>query len=151
MAATKSARITDTQRQEVAARLRLSATRLARLLRQQSDTGLTPSQLSALSTIEREGTLTLGRLAELERVAPPSITKAVTKLEDARLVARQGNPDDRRFWLVSATPEGRALVREIHRRKDVWLAEQLGELDDGDVAKLAKALDVLDRLTQAEG
>ena len=49
---------------EVAARLRLSATRLARLLRHQADVGLTPSQLTTLATIAREGPLTLGTLAD---------------------------------------------------------------------------------------
>ena len=67
--------------EELAARLRLSATRLARRLRQEADAGLTPSQLSALAVIEREGPLTLGALADHEKVAPPSITKVVAKLE----------------------------------------------------------------------
>ena len=39
----------------IAGRLRLSATRLARRLRQQADTGLSPSQLSALAVVERHG------------------------------------------------------------------------------------------------
>jgi DNA-binding MarR family transcriptional regulator len=44
----------------VAARLRLSTVRLARRLRQESDAALTPSQLSALASIERHGPITLG-------------------------------------------------------------------------------------------
>ena len=65
----------------MAARLRLSATRLARRLRQESGAGLSPSQQSALAVIANHGPLTLGALAEHERVAPPSITKVVSKLE----------------------------------------------------------------------
>ena len=57
-------------RGEIAARLRLSATRLARILRQQADSGLTPSQLTALATVAREGPLTLGALADIEHVDP---------------------------------------------------------------------------------
>ena len=71
----------------MAAHLRVSATRLARLLRRQGDTGLSPSQLSALTSIERHGPMTLGALADHERVAPPSITKVVDKLEERGLVA----------------------------------------------------------------
>ena len=78
--------------EELAARLRLSATRLARRLRQEADAGLTPSQLSALAVIEREGPLTLGALADQEKVAPPSITKVVAKLESIGLVARAVDP-----------------------------------------------------------
>ena len=60
---------------DIAARLRLSATRLARRLRQESNSGLTPSQLSALAAVSNAGAVTLGELADHERVAPPSITK----------------------------------------------------------------------------
>jgi DNA-binding MarR family transcriptional regulator len=82
---------------EIAASLRLSTTRLARRLRQESDTGLSPSQLSALAVIENHGPLTLGALADHERIAPPSITKVVTKLEADGLVTRTPCPDDRRW------------------------------------------------------
>src|SRR5207253_8526736 len=80
---------------EVAARLRLSATRLARRLRQEADAGLTPSQLSALAVVDCKGPLTLGSLAEHERVAPPSITKVVARLEAEGLVERTSDAADR--------------------------------------------------------
>lgn len=136
----------------MAARLRVSATRLARLLRRQGDTGLSPSQLSALTTIEAHGPLTLGALAEHERVAPPSITSAVAKLEQAGLVTRQACASDRRVAHVSITPAGEALLADVRERKDVWLAARLGELDPDERERLAAALDVIDRLTgQARG
>src|SRR5207237_152943 len=113
-------RPTDTA--AMAARLRLSATRLARQLRQQSDAGLSPSQLSALATIEHHGPMTLGALADHERVAPPSITKVVAKLEAAGLVARELDRADRRVARVSTTAAGDALLAKARRRKDVWLA-----------------------------
>ena len=77
---------------DIAARLRLSATRLARRLRQESGAGLSPSQQSALAVIANHGPLTLGALAEHERVAPPSITKVVSKLECDGLVTRTAFP-----------------------------------------------------------
>src|ERR1700752_82582 len=85
---------------EIATRLRLSATRLARRPRQESGAGLSPSQLSALAVIANHGPLTLGALAEHERVAPPSITKVVTKLECDGLVPRAPDPSDRRICRV---------------------------------------------------
>jgi DNA-binding MarR family transcriptional regulator len=131
----------------MAAHLRISATRLARLLRRQGDTGLSPSQLSALTSIERHGPLTLGALADHERVAPPSITKVVAKLEERGLVTRCADPADRRVAHVSTTPPGDALLADVRQRKDVWLAARLAGLDDDQRARLAAALDVLDELT----
>lgn len=132
---------------ELAARLRLSATRLARLLRQHGDAGLTPSLLSALATIDRSGPLTLGALAELERVAPPTVTKVVGKLEVQGLVARSADPADGRVSLVSTTRAGAALLARSRKRKTAWLAARLDELDDDQRRRLAEALDVLEALT----
>jgi len=133
---------------ESAARLRLSATRLARRLRQEADAGLTPSQLSALAVIAHRGPLTLGALAERERVAPPSITKIVHNLEEQGLVLRIGDPDDRRVTRVATSDAGEALIAESRRRKTAWLAGRIGELDVDQQRRLADALDVLDLLTE---
>lgn len=130
-----------------AAHLRITVTRLARLLRRQGDTGLSPSQLSALTSVERHGPLTLGALAEHERVAPPSITKVVAKLEERELVARRADTADRRVVHVSTTGAGRDLLADVRQRKDVWLASRLADLDDDQRARLLAALDVLDELT----
>ena len=136
--------------EELAARLRLSATRLARRLRQEADAGLTPSQLSALAVIEREGPLTLGALADHEKVAPPSITKVVAKLESIGLVARAVDPGDRRFVRVALTDAGRALLEESRQRKTAWLTSRIRELGPGDRDQLAAALDVLDALVSGD-
>jgi DNA-binding MarR family transcriptional regulator len=134
---------------EVAARLRLSATRLARRLRQESASGRTPSQLSAIASIEQHGPLTLGALAEHERVAPPTITNIVAKLEADGLVTRHVDQIDRRFARVAVTEAGAALVAEIRRRKTTWLADRIGDLTAEQQAALAAALDALDALSRA--
>lgn len=131
---------------EIAARLRLSATRLARRLRQESSSGLTPSQLSALAAVLNRGPITLGELAEHEQVAPPSITQVVAKLEVQGLLERKTDPRDRRVSRVRTTKAGAALIAETRRRKTAWLAGRIRELEPGARAQLAAALDVLDEL-----
>jgi DNA-binding MarR family transcriptional regulator len=131
---------------EVAGRLRLSATRLARRLRQQADTGLSPSQLSALSTIVAHGPLTLRALADREQVAPPTVTRVVTRLEEQGLAVRQRVAGDRRAVQVSATPAGIELLDASRTRKTAWLAARLELLDPDERARLEAALDVLDAI-----
>ena len=133
----------------LAGRLRLSVTRLARLMRQETGTGLSPTLLAALATIEAAGPLTLGDLAAREQVAPPTITKAVTGLEDQGLVARQADSADRRVVRVQITPSGRRLLESARTRKNAWLARRLRGLEPSDRAQLAAALDALDRLASA--
>ena len=131
---------------EMAAHLRLSATRLARRLRQESGAGLTSSQLSALAVIEHHGPLTLGAVAEHEGVAPPSITRVVGRLEADGLVVRHTDPDDRRVTRVTVSGRGAALLAESRRRKTAWLTSRIAALDPDGRRRLGDALDVLDEL-----
>ena len=142
---------TSTDSAAIASRLRVSATRLARQLRQESSSGLSPSQVSALTSVERHGPLTLGRLAEHERVAPPSVTKVVTKLEEAGFVERRLDERDRRVAWLSITAAGADRLAQIHQRKTEWLAARLDALDDRERSRLADALDALDALTADPG
>jgi DNA-binding MarR family transcriptional regulator len=133
---------------ELAGRLRLSVTRLARLMRQQADTGLSPTQLATLATVEAAGPVTLGDLAAREQVAPPTMTKAVACLEGQGLVDRHQDRQDRRVSRLSITAEGRRLLERSRTRKNAWLARRLSALDAGDRERLAEALDALERLTR---
>ncbi|MGV3759245.1 MAG: MarR family winged helix-turn-helix transcriptional regulator [Actinomycetota bacterium] len=135
---------------DAAARLRLVVTRLARRLRQESTTGHTPSQLSALAVVVNHGPLTLGALADHERVAPPSITKLVTKLEADGLVVRTPDPTDGRVTHVSATKAGHSLIDETRRRKTTWLAARLRALPADEQVRIAEALEVLEHLAQQD-
>jgi DNA-binding MarR family transcriptional regulator len=131
-------------------RLRLAVTRLARQLRRHSDTGASPTQISALATIERRGPLTLGELADGEGVKPPTITAAVNRLEQQGLVERQPDPEDGRIARVVVTREGRRLLARNRSRKTAFLAQRLAALDDDDRAKLAAAVGVLERILEQE-
>ncbi|HUR76839.1 MAG TPA: MarR family transcriptional regulator [Acidimicrobiales bacterium] len=134
--------------EEMAAQLRLTNTRLHRALRRESHVDLTPSQISALATINRLGPLTLGSLAEQEGVAPPSITKILAVLEDDGYVTRAPDPDDRRVSFVTATKKGVELIEESRRRKTAWLTDRLRQLTSDERRRLADALDVLEGLTK---
>lgn len=131
---------------EVASRLRFSTHRLNRLLRQQARTGLTLTKLAHLATVNREGPLTLGDLAMIEQVAPPTVTKVVKDLEAMGLVVRIPDPDDGRVVRVDTTAEGRRRITESRTRKDQWLGERLATLSEDELARLAAALPVLERL-----
>ena len=136
---------------EVAGRLRLSTTRLARILRQQDQLGLTPTMTAALATIGREGPLTLGALAASEQVSPPTITRVVGKLEAAGLVRRRPDPADGRVTRVELSAAGRRQLDTGRTRRTAWLATRLRELPAEDFERLAEAADVLERLTSAPG
>ena len=131
---------------DVAGRMRLSVTRLARHLRRQGESGLSPTLTAALATISRHGPLTLGSLAEREQVTPPTITKVVTRLEADGLVTRTTAAGDRRVAFAAITDRGAELLHETRARKDAWLTARVAELSTTDVARLAAALPIIERL-----
>src|SRR5580704_6115092 len=89
-----------------AARLRVAVLRLSRRLRKHDLAGLTPSQLSTLATVGKSGPVRLGDLAATERIAPSTLTRLVSVLEDRGYVRREAAPADARAYLVTVTDEG---------------------------------------------
>lgn len=130
------------------ARLRLVVMRLARRLRQQAEGDVTASLLSALSSVERLGPLTLGELASVEQVQPPSMTKIVTRLEELSFVTREVDARDRRVARVQVSDEGRRYVARSRTRKNAYLAERLRRFDPEERALLERALPLLERLVE---
>lgn len=131
---------------ELASRLRLGVTRLARKLRQEAEPGISPSQLVALSTIERAGPMTMGELCAAEQVQPPSMTRTVAGLVEAGLVTRDVDPTDRRVAWLSVTPDGAKLLTRSRRRKEEYLARELRRLEPRELATLDRAAEILTRL-----
>ena len=129
--------------------LHSAAIHLLRRLRRQDDaSGLSAPQLSALSVIVFGGPITLGALATAEQVRPPTITKLVATLEEAGLVDREVDTEDRRIVRLRATARGTKLLHEGRQRRVGSLAASLATLSTSDRAKLAQALPVLERLVR---
>ena len=135
---------------DLAARLRLAVTRLARRLRQQAEGEVTPSQLSALSSVDRLGPVTLGDLAAVERVQPPSMTRIVAGLEEAGLVVRKIDERDRRVARVETTVAGQRFLERSRGRKTAYLAARVRTLSAEDRAVLARAAILLEQLLEGE-
>jgi DNA-binding MarR family transcriptional regulator len=135
---------------ELAARLRLSVTRLARRLRQETGQELTPSQGSALATIERHGPITPSELASIERVQRPTATRVLAGLLEAGLVTRERDAADGRIARVSLTREGAALLRRRRSRKNAYLARRFASLTPDELEILDRAAVVLERLIEDE-
>jgi DNA-binding MarR family transcriptional regulator len=115
--------------------------------RQQSDLSL--SQWAALRTLERHGPLTPSELAAHEKVQPPSMTAIVARLVEHGYVTRTPDPVDRRQVVVALADTGKRLLAEDRKRRDAWIAQRLRDLSADEVAALAHALPVLEKLSRS--
>jgi DNA-binding MarR family transcriptional regulator len=138
---------TKTDTAALAARLRLAVTRLARKLRREAEPGITPSMLAALSSVDRQGPLTMSELCVVEQVQPPSMTRIVAALVDVGLVSRESDPSDGRVAWVTVTPQGRKLLDRSRGRKEAYLAKALRDLDAHELETLEEAAAILEGLT----
>jgi DNA-binding MarR family transcriptional regulator len=132
--------------EEVATRLRIAVNRLQRRLRQQSLEGLSPAQATALGTVNRLGRPTLGELAAIEQVQPPSMTRIVASLAEAGLVTRETDASDRRSARVAITPAGTRALERIRTAKNAFLLRRLDTLTAGEQRRVEELVGALEHL-----
>jgi DNA-binding MarR family transcriptional regulator len=129
-------------------RLRVALARLSRRLRKHELAGLTPTQLAALATVERAGPMRLGDLAAAEGIAPSTLTRLVTALEDSGYVRRLADPSDARASTLAITPRGHDLLERLRSETTMELTESLTMLTPAQRSALAEALPVLEQLAE---
>ena len=136
----------------LASELRVSVMRLRRRLANERDPGndLSINSMAVLGSLFRHGDLTVGELAGLEHVQPPSMTRKVTGLEQGGYVARRSHETDGRVVMVTLTEQGRERVLADRRRRDEWLARRLRELTTEERAVLRAAAPILQRLSEQD-
>jgi len=134
---------------EQAARLRVSVARLARQLRQRTMGGLTPSQLSCLTSVEKLEPVRLADLAAREAVAPPTLTRIVAVLVELGMVERQADPDDARAAHITTTAAGRDALQHVREERTAFLVDRLHALPPEDRRRLPSLVELLEHLAEA--
>ena len=132
---------------ELADRLHSQAIHLLRRLRREDvNAGLTGPRLSALSVIVFGGPITIGDLAAVEQVRPPTMTRLVRALEAEGLVRREKDPGDGRVVQLRATSKGQELLGEGRARRVRRLASVLDDLSPVERDAMTAALEILARV-----
>ena len=130
--------------------VRVVVSRLRRRLVDLAETHeLTPSQLSVLSRLGKEGPASASDLAAAERIRPQSIAATLAVLEERGLVVRRQDPADGRRQLVSLSRDGTALFDDRRRHSEEWLSRALEErLTEAERQTVIEAAALLERLTR---
>lgn len=94
----------------------------------------------------RGGPRRITELAAEERVTQPAITLLVNRLAERGWVERVPDPSDGRAVLVSLTAGGDEAFERLRAEYRALLHEEMAALDDSEVATLAAAVEILDKL-----
>ncbi|RXS95212.1 MarR family winged helix-turn-helix transcriptional regulator [Silvibacterium dinghuense] len=135
---------------ELAAQIRATLSRLKRRLREHGGReDLTPSQISVLLRLERDGAATVSGLARAEGMRPQSMSSIVTALQNTGLVDSSSDPNDGRQTLMMLSSKCEKLLREGRAARQDWLtAAILQQLSAQEQQKLSAALELLNRLSE---
>jgi DNA-binding MarR family transcriptional regulator len=147
MAHVKSKYLSEGKAFDTADRLHSAAIHLLRRLRvRDRESGVGPAQLSALSVLVLGGgPRSLGELAEVEQVRPPTMSRIVVGLERAGLVRRRETEDGRRMHL-EATAKGTRILQEGRRRRVESLAKAVAALPEKDQQQLVELVALLQQV-----
>lgn len=133
----------------VADRLHSAAIHLLRRVRKQdAATGEGPARLSALSVLVFGGPKTLGELATIEQVTPPTMSRIVAGLLRSRLVNISNDPRDARRMRVRATARGTRLLQKGRELRISYLASHLQGLSHEELSQLAAGVEILSHLLE---
>ena len=110
---------------------------------------LTPSQISVVLRLEKDGPATVSSLARTEGMRPQSMSAVVTPLQVSGLVKGAPDPSDGRQTLMSLTPKCLKLLQEGRAARQDWLTTRISQkLSVQEQEKLQVALALLTRLVE---
>jgi DNA-binding MarR family transcriptional regulator len=122
----------------------LGSTTFRQLLWQRaSELDLTYAQSQVLFYVADHAGCHMGDVAKAFGVTMPAVTHIVDRLEQKRFVVRGDHPADRRVYLLDVTPQGQALVEELHALQLRGVEEVLTRMSAEDRTRVVKGLQAL--------
>src|SRR6476620_2581716 len=102
--------------------------------------GISMAQLHILYTVQRNGEMTMSRLADVLNVSLSSATGLVDRIAERGFVERSHPPEDRRVVLIRVTPAGIRMLEEVDAVSDDLLRIVLGRLGRAQLTGVRQAL-----------
>ena len=97
--------------------------------RRASALGVTRAQWKVLFRLTRFPGLRQVELADMLDVEPITLCRIVDRLEEAELVERQRDPEDRRAWRLQVTDKAKPLVERLKSLGSELVGEAFADID----------------------
>jgi len=105
--------------------------------------GVTGPQARLLLMLNRAPGENQGFYAERLEVEPITLCRMVDRLEDAGLVERRADPNDRRAWQLHLTEKSRRMVEQLRHEVDALVEDMLegiSEIERNEFKRLLKQI-----------
>ncbi len=134
----------------LAGELRALVGKFKRRLREQSHTcDFTPSQISVILRLEREGPASVSALARAEGVRPQSMRATIKVLESLRCIQIVPDPADGRKNVVSLTSSWQKRIKKGREAREDWLIRNIdGNYSSSELEILWQAVTLLKRIVE---
>ena len=119
---------------ETAHSLRKAFTRRAAAL------GVTGAQWKVLFKLSRKPGMRQVELADLLEIEPITLTRIIDRLQEASLIERSSDPDDRRAWRLHVTAKAKPLVAKLQAIADEMPADAFAGIDPKDIETTRQVL-----------
>lgn len=134
----------------LAVELRAVLSKLKRKMREQGGRAdLTPSQVSVVLRLEKNGPAAVSTLARAEGMRPQSMSAIVASLQEAGLAGGSPDPNDGRQTLISLSRKCQKLLKEGRAARQDWLTATIQrKLSVQEQEKLAVAIRLLTQIVE---
>jgi DNA-binding MarR family transcriptional regulator len=102
--------------------------------------GVTRAQWKVLFRLTRQPGLRQVELADMLDIEPITLCRIVDRLEEADLVERARDPEDRRAWRLHVTAKAEPLVEKLRAIADAMTAEAFAGIDPKDIETTRRVL-----------
>ena len=108
--------------------------------RRASALGVTRAQWKVLFRLTRFPGLRQVELADMLDVEPITLCRIVDRLEEAELVERQRDPEDRRAWRLQVTDKAKPLVERLKSLGSELVGEAFADIDRSELNQVRGVL-----------
>src|ERR1700744_1230917 len=137
---------------ELASALRGVVSDLQKRLRKQTYSAdeLSLTESHTLSYLYKKGSLFPSELAELNKIKKQSMSQALNRLEELKLIKRVVSKEDKRKTAISLTPAAEKIVEKSRHERDEWLAGAMkATITEKDMRVIEVAIPLLVRIADA--
>lgn len=119
-------------------------------IRQNRESALSLSQVSALYHLYHQGSGPIHRLVNHLGISMPAVSQLLESLVESGHIIRSTDPTDRRVKLIQLTEKGTETVEKSMQARHAWLTDLAAALTPEEKEQLLPGLEILSSLTRSQ-